>query len=178
MAISTRQSTRTKTPFRTYRPCTTGEAKSRVFVSGLSFLPKAVSSMARSAPRIGLTIMTSGSVIPVEIVDGSVITDEGRIYSSGGANSLWNLLLYLLEKYTNRETAIQLSKYFGIDIDRNSQSAFTIFTGQKDHKDKEILYCTEFHRGELHRKNYRRRTGRQSKHQPSQLRKKIQDRNQ
>src|SRR5262249_16901968 len=32
----------------------------------------------------------------VEMVDGSVITDEGRLYSSGGANSLWNLLLYLL----------------------------------------------------------------------------------
>jgi transcriptional regulator GlxA family with amidase domain len=75
----------------------------------------------------------------VEIVDGSVITDEGRIYSSGGANSLWNLLLYLLEKYTDRGIAIQISKYFGIDIDRNSQSAFTIFTGQKDHNDPEIL---------------------------------------
>src|SRR5690606_25146332 len=31
----------------------------------------------------------------VEIADGSVITDEGRLYSSGGANSLWNLPLYL-----------------------------------------------------------------------------------
>ena len=80
----------------------------------------------------------------VEIVDGSVITDEGRIYSSGGANSLWNLLLYLLEKYTDRQTAIQLSKYFGIDIDRNSQSAFTIFTGQKDHNDNEILTAQKF----------------------------------
>ncbi|MFN3404273.1 MAG: GlxA family transcriptional regulator [Cytophagaceae bacterium] len=75
----------------------------------------------------------------VEIVDGSVITDEGKIYSSGGANSLWNLLLYLLEKYTDRDTAILASKYFAIDIDRNSQAAFTIFTGQKDHQDKEIL---------------------------------------
>src|ERR1051325_9897866 len=75
----------------------------------------------------------------VEIVDGSVITDEGRIYSSGGANSLWNLLLYLLEKYTDRGIAIQLSKYFGIDIDRSSQSAFTIFTGQKDHSEPETL---------------------------------------
>jgi transcriptional regulator GlxA family with amidase domain len=75
----------------------------------------------------------------VEIVDGSVITDEGRLYSSGGANSLWNLLLYLLEKYTDRNIAILASKYFAIDIDRNSQAAFTIFTGQKDHNDKEIL---------------------------------------
>ncbi len=80
----------------------------------------------------------------VEIADGSVITDEGRIYSSGGANSLWNLLLYLLEKYTDRNTAILAAKYFAIDIDRNSQAAFTIFTGQKDHHDKEILQAQNF----------------------------------
>lgn len=80
----------------------------------------------------------------VEIADGSVITDEGRLYSSGGANSLWNLLLYLLEKYTDRNTAILVAKYFAIDIDRNSQAAFTIFTGQKDHRDKEILLAQNF----------------------------------
>ncbi len=80
----------------------------------------------------------------VEIADGSVITDEGRLYSSGGANSLWNLLLYLLEKYTDRNTAILVAKYFAIDIDRNSQAAFTIFTGQKDHHDREILLAQNF----------------------------------
>jgi len=80
----------------------------------------------------------------VEIVDGAVITDEGRLYSSGGANSLWNLLLYLLEKYTDRGTAIMTAKYFAIDIDRNSQAAFTNFTGQKDHNDKDILRAQKF----------------------------------
>lgn len=80
----------------------------------------------------------------VEMVDGSVITDEGRLYSSGGANSLWNLLLYLLEKYTDRSIAILASKYFAIDINRNSQAAFTIFTGQKDHSDMEILQAQDF----------------------------------
>ena len=80
----------------------------------------------------------------VEIVDGAVITDEGRLYSSGGANSLWNLVLYLLEKYTDRGTAIMTAKYFAIDIDRNSQAAFTIFTGQKDHNDKDILRVQKF----------------------------------
>lgn len=80
----------------------------------------------------------------VEIVDGAIITDEGRLYSSGGANSLWNLLLYLLEKYTDRGTAIMTAKYFAIDIDRNSQAAFTIFTGQKDHNDKDILLTQKF----------------------------------
>ena len=80
----------------------------------------------------------------VEIVDGTVITDEGKIYSSGGANSIWNLLLYILEKYTDRNTAILAAKYFAIDIDRNSQGAFTIFTGQKAHNDKEILQTQNY----------------------------------
>jgi len=80
----------------------------------------------------------------VEVVEGSIVTEEKRIYSSGGANSYWNLLLYLVEKYTNRETAILASKYFAIDIDRDSQSAFAMFRGQKDHKDVEIKKAQEY----------------------------------
>lgn len=80
----------------------------------------------------------------VEVVEGSIVTEENRIYSSGGANSYWNLLLYLLEKYTDRETAILASKYFAIDIDRDSQSAFAMFKGQKNHSDEEILKAQAF----------------------------------
>jgi transcriptional regulator GlxA family with amidase domain len=74
----------------------------------------------------------------VEVRDGSIVTEEDRIYSSGGANSYWNLLLYLVEKYTDRETAILTSKYFAIDIDRESQSAFAMFQGQKGHTDEAV----------------------------------------
>jgi transcriptional regulator GlxA family with amidase domain len=88
----------------------------------------------------------------VEVVDGAVVTEEGRIYSSGGAHSLWNLLLYLLEKYTDRHTAILASKYFAIDIDRNSQAAFAMFTGQKNHTDKEILKAQEYIEKNTHEK--------------------------
>lgn len=80
----------------------------------------------------------------VEVQDGSIITEEGRIYSSGGANSYWNLLLYLLEKYTNRDVAILASKYFAIDIDRESQAPFMIFQGQKDHNDEEVRRVQEY----------------------------------
>lgn len=80
----------------------------------------------------------------VEVTDGSIITEESGIYSSGGANSIWNLLLYLLEKYTDRETAILASKYFAIDIDRDSQAAFTMFQGQKDHNDEDVLKAQEY----------------------------------
>ena len=80
----------------------------------------------------------------VELVDGSIITEEHGLYSSGGANSYWNLLLYLVEKYTNRDTAILASKYFAIDIDRDSQNAFMLFEGQKSHEDEDILKAQEF----------------------------------
>lgn len=74
----------------------------------------------------------------VDLVDEKVITDEDGIYSSGGANSLWNLLLYIVEKYVNREMAVLVAKYFAIEIDRNSQSPFTMFQGQSKHRDKSI----------------------------------------
>jgi transcriptional regulator GlxA family with amidase domain len=80
----------------------------------------------------------------VEVIEGSVITEEHRIYSSGGANSYWNLLLHLVEKYTDRQTAILASKYFAIDIDRESQTAFAMFKGQKNHADTAIKEAQEF----------------------------------
>ena len=79
----------------------------------------------------------------VEVVASSVITQEGRVYSSGGANLLWNLLLYLLEKLADRRIAVLAAKYFAIDIDQDSQGAFTIFSGQKDHHDREVLRAQE-----------------------------------
>lgn len=80
----------------------------------------------------------------VNVQDGSIVTEESRIYSSGGANSYWNLLLHLVEKYTDRETAILASKYFAIDIDRSSQSAFAMFKGQKEHKDEAVKKAQEY----------------------------------
>jgi transcriptional regulator GlxA family with amidase domain len=80
----------------------------------------------------------------VEVVDGSIVTEEHRLYSSGGANSYWNLLLHLVEKYTDRETAILASKYFAIDIDRSSQAAFAMFKGQKEHNDQVIREAQEY----------------------------------
>jgi transcriptional regulator GlxA family with amidase domain len=80
----------------------------------------------------------------VDVQDGTIITEENGIYSSGGANSYWNLLLYLVEKYTDRDTAILASKYFAIDLDRDNQLSFAVFKGQKDHNDKEILEAQEY----------------------------------
>ncbi|MBN2611085.1 MAG: helix-turn-helix domain-containing protein [Bacteroidales bacterium] len=80
----------------------------------------------------------------VFIQEGSIITEENGIYSSGGANSYWNLLLHLVEKYTGREKAIRTSKFFAIDISRNSQSSFIMFKGQKEHPDEAIKKAQEY----------------------------------
>jgi len=67
-----------------------------------------------------------------------LITDENGIYTNGGAYSFLNLLIYLVEKYYDRQTAIYCSKIYQIEMDRQSQSAFTIFTGQKLHGDEMV----------------------------------------
>ena len=80
----------------------------------------------------------------VEVVDCGVITEENRIYSSGGGNTYWNLLLHLVEKYTDRQTAILAAKYFVIDIDRISQSAYALFQGQKEHTDPPVREIQDY----------------------------------
>jgi transcriptional regulator GlxA family with amidase domain len=67
-----------------------------------------------------------------------LITDEDGIYTSGGAYSFLNLIIYLIEKYYDRLTAIFCSKVFQIEMDRQSQSPFIIFKGQKAHGDEVI----------------------------------------
>jgi transcriptional regulator GlxA family with amidase domain len=80
----------------------------------------------------------------VKLVVEKIITDENGLYSSGGAFSYLNLILYLIEKYASRDLAIACAKVFQIDIDRNSQSPFIIFKGQKDHEDETVLKAQEF----------------------------------
>ncbi|MGJ1262239.1 GlxA family transcriptional regulator [Sphingobacterium spiritivorum] len=80
----------------------------------------------------------------IEIEDGAVITAHDNIYSSGGASSLWNLILYLVEKYSDRETAVLIAKYFALDISRDSQSQFAIFRGQRNHDDADIQKVQDY----------------------------------
>lgn len=80
----------------------------------------------------------------VNLVDDKIMTEEDGIYTSGGAYSYLNLLLYLIEKYAGREMAILTSKTFMIDIDRSSQSPFIMFRGQKTHEDEAVKRAQEF----------------------------------
>lgn len=80
----------------------------------------------------------------VQLADEKIITDDKGIYTSGGAYAYLNLLVYIIEKYVNRTVAIQIAKSFMIDIDRDSQSPFMMFTAQKDHNDDLILQAQAY----------------------------------
>lgn len=88
----------------------------------------------------------------VHLQADKLITDENGIYTNGGAYSFLNLILYLVEKYYDRQTAIFCSKVFQIEIDRQSQSPFTIFTGQKLHSDDMVKKAQAYIENNLHEK--------------------------
>lgn len=80
----------------------------------------------------------------VHLQPDKLITDENGIYTNGGAYSFLNLMIYLVEKYFDRQTAIFCAKVFQIEMDRKSQSAFIIFTGQKQHADETIKQAQDY----------------------------------
>jgi transcriptional regulator GlxA family with amidase domain len=88
----------------------------------------------------------------VKLQTDQLITDENGIYTNGGAYSFLNLIIYLIEKYYDRHTAIYCAKIFQIEIDRQDQSAFTIFTGQKLHSDEVVKKAQAYIENNLHEK--------------------------
>lgn len=88
----------------------------------------------------------------VTLVTEKIITDEYGLYSSGGAFSYLNLLLYIIEKYAGREIAILSAKVFAIELDRENQLSFTIFQGQKGHADEPVKKAQEFIEQNYHEK--------------------------
>jgi transcriptional regulator GlxA family with amidase domain len=74
----------------------------------------------------------------VKLLPDKLLIDELGIYSSGGAYSFLNLVIYLVEKYCGRDVAVHCSKVMEIEIERGSQSPFVIFSGQKEHQDEPI----------------------------------------
>lgn len=80
----------------------------------------------------------------INLLEDKLITDENGIYTNGGAYSFLNLLLYLIEKFYDRQLALQCAKIFQIDISRQAQSEFIIFSNQKSHNDEVVKDAQEF----------------------------------
>ncbi|PJJ84502.1 GlxA family transcriptional regulator [Mucilaginibacter auburnensis] len=88
----------------------------------------------------------------VNLQTDELITDEHGIYTNGGAYSFLNLVLYIVEKYFDRHTAIYCSKIFQIEIDRHRQSGFIIFEGQKQHSDEMVREAQAYIESQLSEK--------------------------
>jgi len=88
----------------------------------------------------------------VHLQTDKLITDENGIYTNGGAYSFLNLLIYLIEKKYDRQTAIYCSKIFQIEMDRHSQSEFIIFKGQKQHGDEMVMEAQTYIESMMHEK--------------------------
>ena len=88
----------------------------------------------------------------VNLQTDKLITDEHGLYTNGGAYSFLNLVIYLIEKYYDRHTALLCAKVFQIEVDRHNQSEFAIFAGQKCHGDEVIREAQQYLEANLHEK--------------------------
>jgi len=71
----------------------------------------------------------------VRWISDRVVLAGNRLYTSGGAFSSAHLVLHLIEKYTDRDTAIWCAKFFQLDWSRQSQLPFSVFAGRRTHDD-------------------------------------------
>lgn len=72
----------------------------------------------------------------IKVLPKVVVTDDGGVYTSGGATSTFHLLLHILEKYCGRRVAIYVAKLFAIDMDREQQSYFAVWAPSHRHQDE------------------------------------------
>jgi transcriptional regulator GlxA family with amidase domain len=74
-----------------------------------------------------------------KVLPQSILVDEGRVLTAGGATSFLNLALHLVERVFGSDVARASSKMFLIDMNKAPQSAYAVFSSQKLHDDREVL---------------------------------------
>jgi transcriptional regulator GlxA family with amidase domain len=80
----------------------------------------------------------------IQVQEERILTEQQGVITSGGAYAFTNLIMYLVEKFGNRELAILISKLFMIDLDKRKQSVYFMFMEQKDHADEAVLQIQEY----------------------------------
>jgi transcriptional regulator GlxA family with amidase domain len=71
----------------------------------------------------------------VKLKSDKTLTEDGRLYTSGGATSTFHLLLHLIQKYCGKDMSVRIAKFFAIDMDRDNQSYFSTFQPLRNHTD-------------------------------------------
>jgi transcriptional regulator GlxA family with amidase domain len=74
----------------------------------------------------------------VSLQPEKMITDEGDLFCSGGANAGGDLSLYLLGIYSGKNVAFQTARSLIMDVDRKSQLPYYIFRSERSHGDEKI----------------------------------------
>ena len=72
----------------------------------------------------------------VKLKADKTVTEDGRLYTSGGATSTFHLLLHLIQRHCGNDIAVRTAKFFAIDMDRDNQSYFSTFQPLHNHHDE------------------------------------------
>ena len=72
----------------------------------------------------------------VKLKADKTVTQDERLYTSGGATSSFHLLLHLIQERCGKNIAIKVAKVFAIDMDRDKQSYFSTFQPSHSHNDE------------------------------------------
>jgi len=79
----------------------------------------------------------------VHLKADKTVTQDGRLFTSGGATSTFHLLLHLLQLHCGKDIAIKVAKIFAIDMDRVTQSYFSTFQPTRHHNDEIVASAQE-----------------------------------
>lgn len=74
----------------------------------------------------------------VKVMPKRILTDEGDLYCSGGANAGGDLALHLVRKFCNSEVSYQCSRVLLLDPERISQAPYEIPHFEKKHGDEKV----------------------------------------
>jgi transcriptional regulator GlxA family with amidase domain len=110
-----------------------------------------IASFCSGAFLFGATKLLNGKVATTHVDAGNgfsqafpevklrvdkTVTEDGRLYTSGGSTSSFHLLLHLVQKHCGKDMAVRIAKIFAIDMDRHNQSYFSTFRPSREHNDE------------------------------------------
>jgi transcriptional regulator GlxA family with amidase domain len=80
----------------------------------------------------------------VKLDQDQMYLDHGRLYCSAGVSAGMDLSLYLVEKFSGRQAAVESAKTMVLDLGRKKQTPYECFLSPKDHGDPRILKAQEW----------------------------------
>jgi len=79
----------------------------------------------------------------VKLEAEKTVTQDGRLFTSGGATSSFHLMLHLIQLHCGKEVAVKIAKIFSIDMDRQNQSYFSTFQVSRNHSDELVAMAQQ-----------------------------------